>query len=253
MMEYNEFVERFLNSTSKDVKETVLHYVDAKHALLFSLKNRTLRNILKTDKIWHEWFRRDLSIIPHVIPQWFPTMGETPIWKRYYLWCRLCVGLMQWSRIKIWNEPNIQYEGLNRLTNGTSFENEFIDQTALDYTFDNIFDSRFFPDRISFTKIIMSKYKGANINTPNIDEIGYAVWNLAHAIQKLGLDGIPRWPDGFSIRIFGTSPRIIDKLLIGCSVCESAESQHRCSSCDKPYCSVECAQRDWDNYNCIKQ
>jgi hypothetical protein len=238
-----------------DVKKKILKRADVMDAMNLAQNDREINEILRDDIIWKKWFKRDLSIIPPIIPQWFPAEGEFPIWKRYYLWCRLCIGGIQWNIVRRWNNPSILYYNLNSVTDG-SFQRLFESIERLPYTVDIICSSFITPmESIDFRRFITSNFRDMayNTNSIEIDRISNTLMLVKWVLRDVKLGQCVKRSD--ETALFESSPRIFQydekKLLVACSVCESAESTHRCSSCDKPYCSIECAQRDWDNYNCI--
>lgn len=254
---------------SLDAKYELLKRADAKDAMNYAISgDRDIVRLLRNDNIWKFWFQRDLDIIyTDEIPNPFPRDGEQPIWKRWYLWCRLFIGMIQWNIIKTMSPvaypPNytITYVNLNVMKATKENKSLYLDfRSEFPRIMSTIKEGYFV-----YNKVNMFEFASFYIFTQSmklryfeIDE-GNLVINylIAMAEALMELSGIFQDHNNpyliFHHERMKESPnmfKLSKYIVVGCNVCQSTNPQYKCSRCDKPYCSEECARHDWSNNRC---
>jgi hypothetical protein len=256
---------------SRDSKYEILKKADAKDAMNYAISgDRDIVELLRQDNIWRFWFQRDMAIVyTQEIPIYFPQEGEGPLWKRWYLWWRLTIGMYQWDiigRQEILNAypPNstIRYVELNVLELTTpqghtylDFRTEFIRimSTLVGDGFTYSIEHIKFVN-ISFLRAIATRYI--------IDDDNY-VWNnlaLHHRNHLLLLNsGIRTLLNNDLINdnhVFNEFPNMvfISKRIIVASCIQCGKSaEHQCSGpCGGiVFCNAACQANDWHSALCL--
>lgn len=242
---------------SKGAKYVLLRKVDAKEAMGYALlhSDRDIIEYLRNDEIWKFWFQRDL--FPD-IPMWFPQEGETPVWKRFYLWYRLLIGALQWMVIRTWNEEYIRYVQFNVIEIENlhmDFRPIFTHFTSLPYTYKNLSESvtvgttpnnrKIGPGLVDYRNFIRSRYNIDSLSFGPILNLLY--WQTLSNPNNINDETRKQYS---SIVLLKKIPRINERIVVACNVCQSIDAQYKCSQCEKPYCSEVCAKKDWDNNKC---
>ena len=234
---------------------------------------------MNNNDIWRYWMYRDLQIVMdqynNQLPTNWPVDPSTMAlpWKYVYLWSRLVVASMQYSRISLIDRtnislpvPNIAFKQLNTITmqsnpNTPIVEFDFEDNWSLIYSLSR---KAHHPQRVPVYSImgLRQQYVGLSayyfitqvLYNEKLDNILGSVISVLYDVISFPTQNIQYNSHQNPVEITALLqdyPRFVErtKLIVACKICDKTTDLKHCGGCMKQvYCSTKCQAKDYKEH-----